>query len=69
MGIVKEYKAEVIIIEAIGKSGSCERSKNEDKGSCVNCIRESKYSRLGPALKKHDGWQGYFRPKITYKQR
>lgn len=66
VGVVKEYRNdEVIIIEAISSSGSREESKNREK--CKGCVRESKYTRLGNALRGHDGWQGYFRPIINTK--
>ena len=67
VGVVKEYSNDVVsIIEAISSSGSAEeRLYNSD--SCKGCVRESKYTRLGNALKGHKGWIGYFRPIINTK--
>lgn len=62
-GVVLSYDAQnnvVEVMEALGKSGSADNSRN--KGACVQCTRLSKYSRTGNALTSHDGWIGYYRP-------
>ena len=67
VGVVKKYSNDVVtVIEAISSSGSAEESIQES-GTRKGCVRESKYTRTGKALSDHDGWKGYFRPKINIK--
>ena len=67
-GVVVSYNSTtdlVTVIEAIGESGACEESLSKNvSGYCKGCIRISIYTRTGKSLAKHDGWKGYFRPKI-----
>jgi hypothetical protein len=67
VGVVKSYDpvADVVtVIEAISSSGSAEE-RIQESGTCKGCVRESKYTRTGNALWRHDGWKGYFRPIIN----
>ena len=69
MGLVKSFDSEtdvVTVLEAIGSSGSREEELNE--GLCVNCVRESKYTRTGDVLagrNPNSDWIGYYRPITT----
>jgi hypothetical protein len=67
-GVIVSFNStndQVSVIEAIGESGACQESlsKNLD-GYCKHCVRNSIYSRTGKSLVGHDGWIGYFRPKV-----
>jgi hypothetical protein len=65
VGVVESYNKEhdhVYILESIGKDGSGEEKYNKEAG--VSKVRRSQYTRLGKALKSHEGWEGYFRPII-----
>lgn len=68
-GIVTSFNEatdQVTILEAIGSSGSAEESLSQAiSGYCQGCVRKSVYSRTGNALQNHQGWKGYFRPKIS----
>ena len=68
-GIVMSYNSvtdKVEVIEAIGSWGSREESFSKSiSGYCKKCVRRSIYSRTGKALYNHDGWKGYFRPKVA----
>lgn len=67
-GVVVSYNSAtdlVTVIEAIGESGAREESLSKNlTGYCKGCIRVSVYSRTGKSLATHEGWIGYFRPKI-----
>ncbi len=67
-GVIVSYDSTtdlVTVIEAIGENGSREESLSKNlTGYCKDCIRISVYTRTGASLADHDGWEGYFRPKI-----
>jgi len=67
-GVVVSYNSTadlVTVIEAIGESGACEESPSKNlTGYCKGCVRISIYTRTGKSLADHEGWKGYFRPKI-----
>jgi len=64
-GVVLEAnKDKITIMEAIGSVCSADETFNKNNGGDTQCgcTRKAVYKTDGPALYKHDGWKGYFRP-------
>lgn len=60
-----EENGTATILEAIGNGGSRDNQTNiKYGGTTQNGISRTSIYRLnGPALSRHPGWKGYFRPK------